>query len=269
MRSTYQALGVLALGSIFIMSCSSIVRHPQVDGVKKIAIISVYTNTEPYDLEQGGGTRFDLAQAVTGKTDNEANIRNEIAQHGLDRYTWAFQQAGWQVVPTAQVIASADYKALAASGQGPQRGLASINEFAGRMGQSMYGSPPGMAPMPIDERTDNLNQLAQFCRKMGVDAVAIVNFDLGYRAKSSFFGMPKAQPAVAARTLVVNKQGEFAVVFPEAAKGERFEASREVELQVGGRFSLNQPNAALLFKEAIDKTAKYTIETLRDGLAQR
>lgn len=273
----------IALVPFALTSCASIVRHPEVDHVKKLAIVSVYTNQDIPKVGGGGSNSGGLAflkKAVEGKDADTGDTSNRVrlAKYALDKYTALLSQVpGWQVIPAERVLASNDYQALGkidAKKTGGNRTLASIGEFAQKIDQAKFNTPPKMWAIRLDGTNNNRAELeqglAQLCRKLGVDAVAVVNLDLAYEA--GFFsvaGTGASHASVASSVKILNKDGKYAVVFPDLqpAAGKRYDSNTGITM-IGGRISMSG-DTEKAFQEAIDKTALNDLEVIRTGLAKR
>ena len=93
---------VILLASISISllaGCSSIVRKPEINGVKKVAIISVYADEMvPWTGGRGRVENFDT------------NTKNRVALQAFKAYAREFQRLGWQPVSLDQVAKNDFYK---------------------------------------------------------------------------------------------------------------------------------------------------------------
>jgi len=266
-----------------LTACSSIVRHPQVDGLKKIAIISLYTNQDIPKV--GGGGKNGGGAAALGKMvkaakgdesevkPEEMNNRERLAKYALDKYHAALSRVpGWRVVPTETVTASSEYKAMGKV-QTENRTIAAIGAFATALQQSAYNTPPRMWAMPFGKENTHTDpkKLAALCDKLGVDAVAVVEVDLAYDSSFAVLGTGSAVASVASATKIINKSGEFAVYFPDIAKAgngnPRFESEQKM-MMLGGRIFMSG-ETEVAFKQAIDKASAETTKVITEGLVAK
>lgn len=273
-----RTLPLFAAITLLLSSCASIVRHPEVDPVKKIAIVSLYSNQTILKVggggSVGGGADF-LKKAIGTKDEDNSDNSNRVrlAKYALDKYREVLNKVpGWEVIPNETVVALAEYQKL---GEVPEAGakLSKAIDFAVRLQQAKYNTPPKMWAIQLSEKDRNsaqVEKLAKLCAKLGVDAVAVVDLDLAYEA--GFFsigGNGAAKASVASSVKVLNRDGKFAVVFPDIAPaaGTRFTSERPVTM-IGGKL-LMMGEVEKAFHEAIDKAALNTIEVIKEGLAKK
>jgi hypothetical protein len=264
-------LPLLAVAPFLFASCASIVRHPEVDGVKKIAIVSLYSNQEINKVgggaSNGGGLAF-LSKAANGKDndDSDSNNRTRMAKYALERYTAALSKVpGWVVVSTGTVVASNTYKKLGEA-QTENRTLASVVSVVTRFKKAKYSTPPKMWAIDLSKHdADREAKLVELSKSLGVDAVAVIDLDLAYQAgMMSIGGTGAAHASVASSTKVLNKDGKFAVKFPESQTGKRFDSDTSMAMLGGQIHFIGDTEKA--FKEAIDKNADYTLQVITEGL---
>ncbi len=266
--------------SFVLTACSSIVRHPEVDGVKKIAIISLYTNQDIPKVGGGGSNGGGAAafgkilKAAKGDESEvkpeEMNNRERLAKYALERYHAALSKVpGWRVVPMDAVIGSKDYRAMGKV-ETENSTLAALGSFATAVQQSAYNTPSKMWAMPFGKENTHTDpkKLAALCAKLGVDAVAVIEVDLGYDSSFAVLGNGSAVASVASATKVINKNGEFAVYFPDIAKAgtgrPRFESEKKM-LMLGGKVFITG-DTEVAFRQGIEQAAESTAQVITEGL---
>lgn len=245
---------ILSLGLVAAMSllsgCSSVtVVRPQIDSIKKIAVVGMTANYEIYDVaspksEQEG--LMALGKMVgTALSRNGENLENteivQVTTYGLKSFGEAFAGInGWALVDPAQVIANSDYKNL-------QKFLGDGVLASGvkKLVESSWVTPPGMQAMPVNSVVlpqgmyikSNQEQpeekvrakLAALCTSLGADGVAVVQLDLGYK-KTWLSGMSgsgllfgnvrgRAKPSVSAAIVIVDKTGTVVLRTDDIERG--------------------------------------------------
>jgi len=276
MNRNLMAAVALAAGSVSILSgCANIVRKPEVDVVKKVAIISVYTNSTINKVGGGGknGGGAHLLSKLAGKEDGSTpSARTRIAQYALDTYTKELGRvAGWQIVSADTVVASSAYKDMGKlpGEAGQNRALASVAGALTTLQQATFVTPPKMWAIQMkDGETKHADSMTKLCKSLGVDAVAVVQLDLGYESSFALGGTGTAKASVASSMKMFTREGKYAVAFPEIqpGQGSRYE-SDDTAMMLGGNISID--NNEKIFQQAINKAAYATRETIVKELAKK
>lgn len=277
----FRLIAAPVCAALFLLSaCATIVRHPEVAGVKRVAIVSLYTNQEISKVGGGGSnsggaaflTKLAKGNDESATDDKDLNNRVRLAKYALDRFEKALGKVpGWKVVSSDLVVKSAEYKKLGKP-KTENRALASVMDIAGRVHQARFNTPPGMWAIPLKESDHDpelVANLKSLAKTLKVDAVAVVDVDLAYDSGFAIGGTGTAKASVAASTKVLNSEGGFAVVFPDnqAGAGKRFESSKETGMLGGKIYMTGRTEQA--FQEAIDRTADYTAQVITEGLAKK
>jgi hypothetical protein len=219
------------------------VYRPAADNVRKVAIVSIYMNNQPYNIknprgDEGKEILGSLLQA-TGKvamskmTDKEKELldqynpeRTTIISYALSSYVKELSSVnGWQLVPVDQVVQNDFYKKLTLQPVTPSKTRQFLGKVAEEFDQVRWTTPPGFLLLNRDnivnpDKAQELDpgqrkKLMDLCAALKVDAVAIIELDLGYRynkiGKLTIFGTTMAVPSVSSSLLVVTRNGEVAV----------------------------------------------------------
>ena len=273
----YRQLSVatLAVASLCITGCASIVRKPEVDVVKKVAIVSLYANQDLYKLADnksiGGGFSF-LKKAVDGKDQDNSDQDNRVrlAKFAYDEFVANLGKVpGWEIVPADKIVGNGFYQAMGKTKTG-SNALGAVGDFATRMHQASFATPPKMWAIPSDsDQWDNrrATEMTELCKKLGVDAVAVVHMDWAYESSFALVGTGTAKASVAASTKVWTRDGKFGVYFPDRKphqSGDRFQSDRSMAM-VSGKIFMTADNE-VAYQEAIRKSARWTRDTIAEGL---
>lgn len=138
---------------MFFSGCSSFVKKPEVNQVKKIAILSVYANDKVVEAK-GRGMVQNWDQI----------FKMQVAEDFLAIYKSSFKKIGWTVVEPTEVLASAEYKAMFEVKQveTSNETVNKVGNFLGDIGSKLmersnkmnFFSPAGMyaIPFPANEK---------------------------------------------------------------------------------------------------------------------
>jgi hypothetical protein len=240
------------------------IKKEQAGKVKKLAVISVYSNAQIInsDVRAGGGVA-PLGFAKQNKEEEKDPAAGhfggqELVQHALESFAKELDKVkGWTVKDPAAVIASPAYKAFVESHKkevGP-KGLAMTGKFR--------SVPDGMVAYLFLNNQDKkkLTQLMNLCGKLGVDAVAIVSLDLSLRSTFATAGaMGNAIPVVSTTLTLVTRKG----VVPVAATGPKIDSPTPVSMTLDT--IPDSPAARQSYKQAIGKSAAEFRDTLNKEL---
>ena len=226
-----------------------IVKKPAVNDLKRIAIVSVYMNSDIYDLKSGSAKATDqniLKRIVdSSHTPSDENLR--LAMYALKVFAEDLSTAQWQVVDPKIILQSTSYKSFVHDTQS--------TKFLKSLVTTNVATPPDMAYVPFeavagkantiylgnnDPTTNTKQRLAKLARDLGVDGVAVIQLDLAYKTGllSSMSGTGlfsdirgPATPSVAAAVVIVNKNGEIAIQTAHISDGgKRLEAKDTVPM---------------------------------------
>ncbi|MDH5231044.1 MAG: hypothetical protein OEY38_13350 [Gammaproteobacteria bacterium] len=272
-------LTVVLLALIISACASPIVKRPAADTVKKIAFISVYSNSSIYNVKNPDqvDTLAILKKAVKGN-DNIQDGNVQLSTFALKHYSENLSTAQWQVVPAPEVISHPAYKTFTQELKG-EGAMGFLNKMAG----TKWAVPPEMAHFPfevvaktnqktytnvngkmVDAKTVSRERLAKLSQELGVDAVGIIHVDLAFEKGMLDVELPlkraKAMPKVSSEMVVINSKGEIAMQTGRIVrgKGKRFEASEKAPMIQGGRVEFagkDGQETIKAFSEAIEKSA--------------
>lgn len=273
-------LSLFMVAFVMVGCASPMVKKPAANGVKKIALVSVYSNIEVYDVKTGnkkGAALAMLKQVVKGSNDiSDEHV--QIATHALKSFSEHLDTSQWKIVKPATIIKSPAYKSF--------RKEMKQDGWLSRLATASVATPPGMVYIPFESVAGEKNKvqlgqdptqkakdrLAKLAKELNVDAVAVAYVDLAYkRGMFSFSGTGllssirgSATPSVSSAVVAVNRKGEIAIQTPHLVKGggTRTEAEDKVPLisDGGATFSGEKGQEAIAgFAKTMDKS----VETLR------
>jgi hypothetical protein len=270
-------LALLSLTSlVFLSGCAAKwVKRPEADGVKRLAIASTYMDvdiTSDYGKAASGGG-LQVIQNLVGNKDADVKKgdqpRVEIAAAAAKIFSEALGKLpGWKTIPLEDVVGSKDYRAMfQGSSQTSNRTLAAIVDIGQKIAARNYVTPPKMYMIPMDATEDGkrLQKLAELCKVLKVDAVAVIHVSLGYNDGWISIGSnTKASPMAAAELRIVTKKGQVAVITPAITKDSFKEV--EGEVWVTGRELRLDEKAIGLYQEALKMVATEITAKLREEL---
>jgi len=237
MRQAVFALFLLT--TLFFTGCSSVLKQPAIDEVKTVALVSAYMNKEFYNIKspqaaEGNAAFNALLEAAGAAVADKLGVHNEtdpldeidpeqmkILAYGVKSYLDEFGELGrWQILPLDQVLQNNHYREMK---QGePTSTLGKFfSVYLSEREKAKWVTPIGFNLVTVasifDSETAQAGRqaMSELCRELGVDAVALLYLDMGYRfnklAKITLGTRTLAVPSVAAQLVVVNKRGEIAV----------------------------------------------------------
>lgn len=264
---------LLAFAALFLCSCAGVhVKKPEINDVKKIAIIGVTSNEEykedkSNENNQSGDKKKskkkkakDLLKTVAKNviTDNlkfltEAQL--EIITYGGDKLADAINGInGWSVEPFENVVNNEAYK------EAFKEGKDVFNKIAKLTQKKRYTTPKKMYPIHFEaahsqkdtEEAQLQGLLSSLCEPLGVDAVAVAEYTFMYKKASS----SSATPVVFLNVAFVDKNGnEVLYTDKDWDRVEKGHAAYQHGLKLWEKKSING------YKSAIDKA----VSTFKDG----
>lgn len=259
MKNLRMALAVAAM-AVSVQAKDFSMDPDQVRGVGKIAIVSLYANAEPRPLDEGAGGLAATAGFLKKKMkqkdgDATGGVLPGAALMDAALASWAAELGkikGWSVADPASVIAAPAFKAFV------DEYRAAVGPKAVEMMAAHRAVPAGMTPYLFVGKKDEAakaERLKALCEALGVDGVAVIELDLGYRTKVSAGVAGAARPSVGSSLRVVTKGGAWAVrQLPAAAHVGRGPGGRgEPEGTVSTQLDKipNNDAARALFDEAV------------------
>ena len=273
-------LTLLSVFAIFILSgCGSIVKKPEINNVKSIALISVYANNTVPEKKGRG--------QVGGWNDA---IKEDVASGFYNVYAKSLQGLGWKVIPINKVVASKSYQSNFRlqndSGSKATSGLGGIlNTLADLNEKYSYFTPKGMHVLELNrqqlsstayvngKRVDMRQQLADLAKELHVDAVAVVQIDYCYEGGTfSIMGTGKGYMTAASTIRAVNDSGKMVIDMGDLGRcvdtGNRAESDTGYAM-VGGNLIISfakDDTVKKMFMEATEKNADKAVAQLRKAL---
>ena len=260
---------------IGLASCTSIVKKPDINNVKKVALVSVYGNQNIRELN----SKTDWArkpEVVTGFNDQQ---KQKVAELALNYYEAKLKEMGpWKVTPVHKMLTSAKFSAAMkelrsvkdASGKKIDETSLSgkLGSFLTNVAEMGYLTPAGMHPLPISDENRNasqgvINSLVKLAKDLDVDAVAVVQVDLAYTGGAfSLGGTGTAVASVASSIKLVDKNGVVVIDYPNVSeKTKRFESETSSGM-LQGKLIFNAKLETML-KEAIIASADNLVTEIK------
>ncbi|HEX7027243.1 MAG TPA: hypothetical protein VF268_08365 [Gammaproteobacteria bacterium] len=265
----------LLLLTFVITGCfPSIVKKPDIDQVKKVAILSLYAD-EKVPNDKGMGV----------VTDWDGKIRLQVAEDALRTYQAELAKLNWQVVSPTRILQSKEYQQAFAVVPANK-----ANTMAGKFGnflknvyQQQFFTPAGMLPIPLDDSAANTRyygdaakdnpraRLGEMARRLGVDAVVLIQLDYCYGGGTfSLLGTGQAVMSAGSSIKAVNRNGDMVVNMPAVARcdGKRGE-SKTSAIMVNGNLQFTRSakdRFRNMFIEATRASAAVTVEEVRKAM---
>lgn len=224
------------LAGLLAGGCSSIVKKPDIYTVKKLAIISVYANNSIYNsktMKSDSGLNLAALKHLVGKEDEiETDEITQIVTGGFDAYLNSLKKLKqWVIVDPKTVFNHPSYKTLGGAGWIERLSYAQYtpaynSKVIHFLTVAKTGSMSYVNGKEVHEEARK--ELAQFCKALNVDGVAIIELDLAYKPGflSSMGGTgvfksvkAPASPDVSAAMIIITKNGAIAAQTDGIAKG--------------------------------------------------
>lgn len=254
----------LALLSTAITGCvtTSMVKKPEADSVKTIAVVSVYSNTGVKNLRGESETSKIAGMAnMIGLSGNNSKAGDSdaaklidfggtrLVEHAISEIERHLERVkGWKVVAASNFVDNKAYQNFTINMDDQIREEQGVMR---KISGPQFVTVPRMAAMPYglkeNQRNDLLKQLA---RDLGVDAVAIMKLDIAYAPSTAIGNHGTAAAAISSKLEIVNKEGGTAVL----GTLQEIRSSDTVAM-MGGSIIFNEKTEGI-FKQAITKTAE-------------
>lgn len=267
---------VVSLVISALAGCTSIVTKPDIDRVKKVAILSLYADQKvPHEKGMGVVTHWDN------------KVRLQVAEDALTTYQKELGKLGWQVVSPQKVLESREYQqAFAVPEVKPDSGAGKFASLLKNVYQQQFFTPAGMLPIPLDDSAANTRyygdlaqdnprtRLGGMAKKLGVDAVVLIQLDYCYGGGAfSLLGTGEAVMSAGSSIKAVNREGTMVVNMPAVARcdGARGE-SKTSALMVNGNLQFTssaRDRFCKMFIEATRASAAITVEDIRKAMAKQ
>lgn len=270
---------LLAFAALFLCSCAGVhVKKPEINDVKKVAIIGV-TSNEEYQEDKSNDNKSsdkkkskkkkvkDFLKNVAGNiiADNlkfltEAQL--EIITYGSDELANAINGLnGWSVEPFENVVNNEAYKNAFKEGNNIANKIQKLTR------KKRYTTPKKMYPIHFEaahskkenEEAELQGLLSDLCEPLGVDAVAVAEYTFMYRKASS----SSATPIVLLNVAFIDKNGnEVLYTDKDWDRVEKGHASYDHGLKLWEKKSING------YKTAIDKAVSNFKNGTQNALAK-
>lgn len=269
----------ILVGLSFILAlsgCTSIVKKPDIDQVKKVAILSLYADQKvPHEKGMGIVTHWD------GK------VRLQVAEDALMTYQKELGKLGWRVMSPEKVLESQEYqKAFAVPEVKPDSGAGKFASLMKNVYQQQFFTPAGMLPIRFDDSSANTKyygdlakdnprlRLGEMAKKLGVDAVVLIELDYCYGGGTfSLLGTGQAVMSAGSSIKAVNQKGDMVVNMPGIARcdGKRGESETSAVMVNGNlQFTTSAKDRfRKMFIEATRASAAMTVEEIRKAIAKQ
>lgn len=227
--------------------CSSIVRKPEIEGVKKVAIVSLMADERvPWTGGSGQVRNWNL------------ETKNRVARIAYKAYSEEFRRLKWNVIPIEKVIASKAY----AKEFGPMTAKKAAKYFTAK----------GLHPIAWE---DINTRLAEVAEDLGVDATVLVFLDYCYTGAQAILGNGNARMTAGSWIKSVSREGVTIVDMPAIAnrcEGDRGESTEKFPM-IGGSISLGKvlDNDQLVkaFGEASREAAKLNVSAIDKAIKDK
>lgn len=251
----------LLMGTVllFLMSCAAkITQKPGVEIVKKMAIISIYSNSVPYKLGGGIGLAA-LTSLVSKKGDEDKGFGGtRLIKYALDMYSTDLNKVrGWVIVPPDEILNAPAYKAFCETIK-ERRG-----SLLGGLSKLAAVTPPGMTVYDLSGGVSKLKieEIKNLCNELGVDAVIAIELDIAYEKKGLLSGIASVSASINA----INSKGEWVLKTRRARDNTpRFVSNRKTAMIAGEIIFSNK--VEMMFEDAIQKNVMHHVQKIREEL---
>ncbi|HYX35121.1 MAG TPA: hypothetical protein VE954_18650 [Oligoflexus sp.] len=269
-------MGALAVALSQLVGCQTIVQKPEVNEVKRVAIVSLYANDKVARADGRGLVK-----------DWPNDMKIQIADEALRIFSREFQSIGWEVVNPDAVIQSEAYQsAFKVEGVKPDSTLGMLANMAQDAYARSFFTPAGMLPIVLNDkevRTTHMGnvaserdvkaKLANMAKTLKVDAVALVQLDYCYKGGTWSLGGTGAAVMTAKSSIkAVNQKGDVVVKMQDLRECD--EEDRSVSTSTTGMIegnlifpkSFTKGGLRDMFIEATGASAKVSMENLQKAL---
>ncbi len=253
----------------------SIVKKPEIDQVRKVAILSLFADQKvPHEKGMGVVTQWDN------------KVRLQVAEDALSTFQKELGKLGWQVISPQEVLDSQEYqKAFAVPEIKPDSGAGKLMNLMKNVYQQQFFTPAGMLPIPLDDSTANTQyygdaakdnprvRLGGMARKLGVDAVVLIQLDYCYGGGTfSLLGTGEAVMSAGSSIKAVNQQGDMVVNMPmvQRCDGTRGESKTSAVMVNGNLAFTNSAKDRFrkMFIEASRASAALTVAEVQKAMTK-
>jgi hypothetical protein len=274
-----RALGVALVAAVVAAGCAGgqqLVRKEQAETVKKIAIISVYAPEKIEKNENKSSSPFGFVSAMVDKAKDHAidklaseaskdrQNRVRIAQFVHDSYVKHLQDSlGWEVLPAQNVVALTDYQSYGSE-------LNPAPSATSKMVSFDWVAPEKFWRVELTEeqakKQGETDRWKALCEKLGVDAVAVVQYELAYKPGTlSVGGNGMANTLFRSTIRAFTRAGQFALHGPTLDK-MKWQEGKNITMAAG--HILVKGDTEKAYQEAIELRTKADVTEIGKGLGR-
>ncbi|MFO7595220.1 MAG: hypothetical protein R6W92_02620 [Desulfocurvibacter africanus] len=263
--------------ALLSFACAPIVKKPEIDQVKKVAVVSLYA---PALVPDVGGF---------GMITNINRVKKTVAKDAYDIYVKELTKLGWSVMPAQVVVKNKLYaKTFDAArlykdkDSGASNFMTKLMNAGAKLAE--YGEilPEGMksgSEMHV-MRKEDAEALGKLAKGLGVDAVLIVQLDYCYRPRNPTIarvsGTGHAHLNCSSSVRAVDKNGVAVVTMPELDQcNDQAKTKAESEkaiLMLGGQISIMNAEQVTviteMFRDSTRKSAANAVAQLQKAMQQ-
>ncbi|MEJ2554477.1 MAG: hypothetical protein P8079_10965 [Gammaproteobacteria bacterium] len=263
----------ITIAIVLVTGCSSIVQKPQVNAVHKAAIVSLYANE-----------KVPNADGLGVVNDWDDHVRMEVAEDALVTFANELQVTGWKLVNPDSVIQSKEYQdAFAVSDKVADSKMGKFVSLMQNVYRRQFFTPAGMWPIQLDDKEANTRyfgdaaksnpkqRLADMAKKLGVDAVIIVQLDYCYDGGMlSMLGTGQAVMTAASSIKAVDRNGDVVINMPNPTMcgGDRGKSDTSAVMVKGNlEFThVAKDRFKKMFIEATRASARVTVAEIQKAM---
>lgn len=273
----------LSAFAFFLCSCAGVnVKKPEIDNVKRVAVVGVTSNEEYKDIESVGKEKKQnllLTVAANVIKDNVEMITEgqvAIITHGAYELINTFNDIeGWGAISLDEVINNEQYKALFAKSDNL------FEAFGNLIRKERYVAPAGMSPVLYEtvhpsqnhwvngERAEApvLRSIGSLCDALGVDAVAVAEFTFLYKTGFASSLTSSATPIVYMNVALIDRNGNK-VLYTDPGWAE-IEGKEKATYRNGAIHLIGDDKSINAYNEAINATLKVFKKEAKKKLSSK
>lgn len=273
----------LSAFAFFLCSCAGVnVKKPDIDNVKKVAVVGVTTNEEYKNIEDVQKKKKDnllLTVASNLIKDNVEMLTDgqvAVATHGAYEIINTFNDLeGWSAISLDEVINNEQYKALFAKSDNL------FEAFGNLLRKERYVTPAGMSPIlygtihPQENRWVNgeraeapiLRSIGSLCDALGVDAVAVAEFTLLYKTGFASNLTHSATPVVYMNIALIDRNGNK-VLYTDPGWSE-VEGPEKATYRNGAIHMIEDDTSVNAYNQAINSAMKVFKKEAKKKLSSK
>ena len=266
---------------VLLSSCASPwIRRPEIDQIKKLAIVSIVANQRIKRTDGRGG-------AFSASNSNDwADTRVQLIHYASEIFTKALRAAtGWKIIPASEIVRNDRYRGIVAIAVDPETEKAEAVMVFAKEPAKDFVTLPGMEPLFLTQDSDfkpnpsrkkdksvtdemmaeqdqqeQQEKLRQLAHALEVDAVALIQLQFSYRRIPSQKGGFIAKPMLTSELNILTKEGKLALQTDRLNRTKRFLSDAEVPV-ISGEMILEK--AATPYKRLIDQNVNFIVERIK------